>query len=93
MTSDSPARVTPSRDEPMLFDAGPAWQREWWGMPEFVMGDARPQQSITVNFRTWDDVIEFGRRLGLIVRPTTDSLWFPADNAGRPNDWVYADES
>lgn len=75
-----------------LFDLGPAWRDHWWGMPSFEMGDARPMQKITVNFYSWDDVLEFGRRLGITVTRNTDSMWFPPENVERPSDWSYDDE-
>ena len=81
------------KEESLLFDLPPNWKQEWWGMPEFIMGDARPQQKITVNFVCWDDVLEFSKRLGLSITSSTDSIWFPKENLDRPNEWVYDDES
>ena len=92
--SDSPARVTrPEPEQLTLLDVPLEWQRYLWGMPSYAMGDARPVQQITINFASWDDVVEFGRRLELPVSRKTNSLWFPPDTAARPSDWSYDDES
>src|SRR5688572_16962344 len=74
-----------------LFDLPLAWEDHWWGMPSFVMRDARPVQQITVNFHTWDDVVEFGRRLGVTVYRTTDTVTFPPDGVAKPGDYEYGD--
>lgn len=76
-----------------LFDFAPAWQSEWWGMPSFEQGDARPAYRITVNFLTREDLLEFGNRIGVNVTTKTDSAWFPPPNEERPNQWEYTDES
>lgn len=66
-------------------------QGEWWGMPEFVQGDARPSFTITVNLRTLDDLAEFAKRLGMRLTPKTDSIWFPAEDLDAPSDWEYVE--
>ncbi len=83
------------QEQTALFELPPMWQDAWWGMPSFEMVDAKPTQRITVNFQTLDDVIEFGRRLGITVTPTTDSVWFPVQSLDRPSesDWEYGDDS
>lgn len=60
-----------------LFDMEPAWRDEWWGMPSFEMGDARPQHKITVNFMTAADLKAFAEKTGLPVSTKSDSAWFP----------------
>ena len=82
-----------TRPEPQqsLFEAGSAWDSEWWGMPEFVMSDARPLYKITVNLYTLDDLRELGKALGLRVTPQTDSLTYPAPEAFKPSEWEYGD--
>ena len=82
----------PEAVQESLFDIPCTWESHWWGMPEFVMGDARPLYRIVVNIATYDDLIEFGRRLGLRVTTNTDSLWFPPDIVSKPGDFAYADE-
>ena len=66
----------PSGQAP-LFDVEPDWRAQWWGMPSFEMGDARPQHKITINFMTAEDVKEFATRTGLPVTARSDSAWFP----------------
>ena len=46
-------------------------------MPEFVTNNKKPYQQIIVSFKSYDDVKEFAKRLGLNVTPKTDALWFP----------------
>ena len=53
------------------------WQKEWKDMPEFVTNNKKPYQQIIVSFKSYDDVKEFAKRLGLNVTPRTDALWFP----------------
>ena len=72
-----------------LFDLPPDWRKEWWGMPDFSMGDATSEHRITVNFASWDDVEEFKRKLGLKLTRRTDSCWFPPEDIERPGDWRY----
>lgn len=76
-----------------LFEVGAAWQDEWWGMPDFSMGDARPLYRITVNIYTVDDLREFGARIGIPVTTKTDSVTFPLESIDKPSDWVYTDEA
>jgi len=76
-----------------LFDCGPKWKDLWWGMPEFTMGDARPQYRIMINLFSPEDVVELGRRLGLPISVETDSLTFPPEEIAKPSDWEYCDEA
>jgi hypothetical protein len=76
--ASSLARPTrPESPQADLFDRGTSWESEWWGMPHFSMGDARPQHKITVNFMTDNDVKEFAEKTGLPVTTRSDSCWFP----------------
>jgi hypothetical protein len=96
MTNEAPTVARKTRKQEVvqeaLFDLSPSWKDYWWGMPSFEMGDARPIQRITVNFYSWDDVIEFGRRLDVRVTRATDSLAFPPEHVEKPSDWGYEDE-
>jgi hypothetical protein len=60
-----------------LLDLEPDWRTEWWGMPSFAMGNARPNYAITVNFMTKEDVEEFARVTGLRVTARSDTAWYP----------------
>ena len=83
------ARKTRAKDQPALFDVPTVYMDEWWGMPSFEMGDATPQQSIKVNFQTWDDAVEFAKRLEIDITPKTDSMWFPKQDTTAPSTVVY----
>ena len=96
-TGDSPARRTRAvgPQQAALFalpTAATSWEADWWGMPSFTMGDARPSYRISVNFHSFDDVLEFARRLGVAVTARTDSMWFPQEDIGAPSDWRFDDE-
>jgi hypothetical protein len=72
------ARQTrPPNQQQSLFDVGTSWESEWWGMPHFSMGDARPSHKITVNFMTADDVKAFAEKTGIPVSSRSDTCWFP----------------
>ena len=70
-------RKTRKNPQDSLFDLGTSWESEWWGMPHFSMGDARPQHKITVNFMTAEDVKAFAEKTGLQVSTRSDTCWFP----------------
>lgn len=77
MAEDKLQRQTREPDHPVLFDIEPDWRAEWWGMPSFEMGDARPQYKVVVNFMTADDVRAFAEKAGLPVTTRSDTIWFP----------------
>jgi hypothetical protein len=70
-------RFTRESNEMTLFDIEPDWRNEWWGMPEFEMGDARPQRKVVINFMTEDDVRQFAAITGLPLTMQTDTCWYP----------------
>jgi hypothetical protein len=72
----------------LLFDIEPDWRAEWWGMPDFTMGDARPQHRIIINFMTAEDVKAFAARTGLSVNTRSDTSWFPPQELLR-GDYYY----
>ena len=77
----------PTQD--VLFDFDPDWRQHWWGMPAFEMVDARPAYKITVNFVSYDDVVAFGKMLGIYVSRKTSSAWWPPDVEDGPNEWEW----
>ena len=84
------ARDTKPKDpQATLFDLTPTYLDDWWGMPSFDIGDARPQHNISVNFATWDDVLEFAERIGAKVTRRTDTMWFPQEDILAPSSVVY----
>jgi hypothetical protein len=60
------------------------WQYHWKGMPEFVNNDNSPFKKLTVNFRTEEDYIEFGKLIGQENIMKSKSIWFPKYEI-RPN--------
>ena len=90
MALERKVRVDP---QAALFDIGDPWQEHWWGMPDYSMGDCRPQFRITVNLFSMEDLIEFGRRVGWPVTTSTDTITFPPEEVDKPSDWVYTDEA
>lgn len=70
-------RATRETPQHALFDVEPDWRTEWWGMPEFTMGDASPLRKVTINFMTRDDITRFAEVTGLPITGQTDSAWFP----------------
>lgn len=86
-------RKTRAEAQQVLFETGDSWEELWWGMPEYVMGDARPLYRVTVNLFTVEDLVEFGRRLDMPITTRTDTITFPKENVDKPRDWVYTDET
>ena len=85
-------------ETPTLLEAMGAtkdWEREWMGMPEFVMGNTEPVQKITVSFETAKDVEEFAKLLGQPLTKKTTSIWFPkqGDYTASKNYRYITDES
>ena len=74
-----------------LFDLPPDWKSEWWGMPEFTMGDATPQYRVTINFLTLEDLIEFGSRMGIALTAKSNSAWYPPQQKLSDLGWKYVD--
>lgn len=85
-------RETRENPQPALFEVEPSWREHWWGMPEFVMGDATPQYRITVNFLTAEDLRAFAEKLGVRLTRASDSIWFPTQNIDEPKEWAYVDD-
>lgn len=67
------------------------WEKEWQDMPEFVTSNKKPHQQIIVSFKSYDDVKEFAKRLGINVTPKTDAVWFPAKE--KETGFYYINES
>jgi hypothetical protein len=64
-------------------------EKEWKDMPEFLSEKNNPFQQIKVSFKSFDDVKEFGKLLGIKnITPKTDSLWFPKKDT--QDKFIYA---
>ena len=75
---DDLASRRPTREDKQgLFDIEPDWREHWWGMPDYTMNDAQPAQRITMNFMTYEDVLEFAEKIGARVTNRTNSLFYP----------------
>lgn len=81
----------PTRDinDGLLFEVDPDWREHWWGMPQFEMGDAKPQYRITINFMALEDVYEFAKKLGLSLGAKSDTAWYPQQKLDEPKEWEY----
>tara|TARA_R110000823_G_scaffold210173_1_gene340359 strand:- start:2143 stop:2442 length:300 start_codon:yes stop_codon:yes gene_type:complete len=78
-----------------IMGADKDWEKEWSGMPEFLMGSTEPVQKITVSFATFEDVRKFSELLEQNLTKKTKSLWFPRqDKYLSPKNFRYvSDES
>ena len=92
MTSTLKRPTQPPSAQATLFEVDPPWQDEWWGMPAFDMGDARPAHRVTVNFMTREDLREFAERLGVKLSTKTDSMWYPEQTLDQPKEWEYVND-
>lgn len=80
------------RKKGKLLKLEPAWNEEWWGMPEFEMKDATPQHRIVVNFMTSEDVKDFAKKLGVNLTVKSDSTWWPPQNRLQNSEFEYVGE-
>lgn len=84
-------RPTREKKQDTLFDMPEDWREEWWGMPEFKMGDASPQYKVTMNFLTLEDLMEFSTKLNIKLSPLSDTAWYPPQKLDEPKEWVYVE--
>ncbi len=87
------ARPVRDNDESQkwLFDVDPWWKKHWWGMPEFVMGDATPAYQVMISFMTKEDLIDFEKLTGIKTR-TDVSVWYPPVIRSNRLEWAYVSE-
>lgn len=62
--------------EQNLFQTHVDWENEWQDMPEFIMHDVKPCDSINVQFATPDEKKEFLKLIGY-DEDRKKSIWFP----------------
>ena len=84
-------RPVKQAEQSALFDLPPDWKSEWWGMPEFTMGDATPQYRVTINFLTLEDLRDFSARVGMSLTAKSDTAWFPPQRLDEPKEWGYVE--
>lgn len=53
------------------------WKIHWQGMPEFIVDDLTPFQTIKVHFQKQDDVNKFAELVGQKITPQTRFIWYP----------------
>jgi hypothetical protein len=64
------------REQKTLFDLPPDWAEHWDGMPEYISEDAKPEDTVIVNFRSLADRRDFLILLGQDPE-RRKSIWFP----------------
>ena len=88
----SDAFFEPTEEQLAMFDLEEPWRKLWKGMPEFVQEDLSAWKSLTINFASYGDLLEFAELLGQKLTPNTRSVWFPPAEIGRYANKRYADE-
>lgn len=79
-----------SSEELAFFDdLKPEWEKTWWGLPAFEMGNAGPSHRLTVNFLTAEDFRDFQKALGVRLSRKADSMWYPRQERLRPKEYVW----
>lgn len=86
------ARPVRENNDGLLFDLEPDWRDDWWGMPEFENGDIRPQHTLSVNFLTLEDKIEFAKALNINLGEKQNSMWFPNQERLSAGQYKYTGE-
>jgi len=59
------------------------WEKDWKGMPGFVMYDLSPWKTLKVHFATFEDVEQFAKHIGQRVTYRTPSIWYPPQEKAR----------
>lgn len=72
----APKPVKPGEQQD-LFAVEQEWEKEWKGMPEFVQKEQKPFGTIHVHFNNYEDMVEFGVKIGHKVNAETKFLWYP----------------
>jgi len=75
------------------FDDLDWWKKEWQGMPEFIMEDLEPFQSLVVHFESVEDRKSFAKLIEQNITSDTKSLWYPESEKGKYKNYRYIDES
>jgi len=66
---------------------------EWQGMPEFEQEQSKPYHSLTLNFKTETDMINFSKLVNQTIRTTTTYLYYPKSEHDHQVDFtVRSDE-
>jgi hypothetical protein len=65
---------------------------DWTEMPAYEHEDLAPQRSITVNFKSQEDVDKFAALLGRDISDTRKSIWYPQAEIERYADKRYVSD-
>jgi hypothetical protein len=65
---------------------------DWTEMPAYEHEDLAPQRSITVNFKSQEDVDKFAALLGQDISDTRKSIWYPQAEIERYADKRYVSD-
>jgi len=76
-------------EQETLFDFEDDTQKEWWGMPEFSNEDIRPQYSLTVNFLTIEDKMDFAAKISQHLSHNCDTIWHPRQDRLKACEFFY----
>ena len=69
-------------DGPRLFPVDlvdTSWDKAWSGMPAYEMGSTEPFRKVVMQFRSDEELEEFGRLIGVKMTDRTESVWFTTD--------------
>ena len=60
-----------------FFDLPESWEKEWQGMPEFIMEDKTPWKTISLHFRNEKDMKSFAKLVKQRMTTKTKFIWYP----------------
>jgi len=68
------------------------FEKEWQGMPEFVMNPEVPILTIKISFKTKEDIDKFSELIGQKIYVNRENYWFPKLNRNAFSNQFYIDE-
>lgn len=68
------------------------WEKEWEGMPEYMMANMEAKKQLKVNFLTFEHYESFCKLIGQTLTENTKSTWYPAVGKGLNSNKVYTDK-
>lgn len=69
------------------------FEREWEGMPEFILEDLTSFRSILLHFRDAQAIEDFAKLTGRQITLRTKYLWFPKDEHLTTSEKRYVNET
>lgn len=78
-------------EQPSLLEVDEWWKEHWVNMPEYIVDDKNPIQSIIIHFRSRDDVTAFAKLIKQRITQKTKYLWYPEIKKLNSR-YVYVDE-